>query len=126
MSTFVFGAEERLQILNLLPQNTLSLRESIQVKRLRDRINFSDNEKEVIGFDPETGGFNPQKLSDLNDLEINLGENERDILAGSIIEKEDEGEVPTNDAFVKLALALEDEIKEFRDSLDQAEDQSDG
>jgi len=125
MDTFVFGAEERLQILNLLPQDTLSLRESIQVKRLRDRINFTDEEKEKIEFDADTGSFNPQKLSNLTDLEIKLGDKEREILAGSIIEKEDDGEVPTNDAFVDLAMALEDEIKAFRDSLDQSEPKDD-
>jgi hypothetical protein len=110
--------EQRLQLLNLLPQESGSLRESIQVKRLRDRINFSEDEQEEIDMDERTGSFNPAALRELDDKKIELGEKERDIIAGSIIQKEDEGAVPTNDAFVELALTLEDEIKKFRKDLD--------
>ena len=121
-STFEFSPSARLQILNILPQEAGSLRESIQVKRLRDRINFSDGEKDQIGFDENTGGFNPRKLGELGDMEVELGENEREIIAGCIIQKEDEGEVPTNDGFVDLAMQLADEIEEFRQSLDNSEE----
>ena len=121
-STFEFSPSARLQILNILPQEAGSLRESIQVKRLRDRIHFSEEEKEEIGFDESTGGFNPRKLGALDDMEVELGENEREIIAGCIIQKEDEGEVPTNDAFVDLAMQLAEEIEEFRDSLDDSEE----
>jgi hypothetical protein len=118
MSAFTFSAEERIQLLNLLPNERGSLRESIQVKRLRDKINFSEEEQEIIGMDPQTGSFDPTKLSQIEDKNIELGEKERDILAGSVVETEDEGEVPTNDAFVELALKLEDEIEDFRKDLD--------
>jgi hypothetical protein len=121
-STFEFSPSARLQILNILPQKAGSLRESIQVKRLRDRINFSDEEKDQIGFNENTGGFNPNKLGELGDMEIELGENEREIIAGCIIQKEDEGEVPTNDGFVDLAMQLAGEIEEFRASLDNSEE----
>ena len=121
-STFEFSPSARLQILNILPQEAGSLRESIQVKRLRDRINFSDEEKDQIGFDENTGSFDPRKLDELGDMEIELGENEREIIAGCIIQKEDEGEVPTNDGFVDLAMQLSGEIEEFRDSLDDSEE----
>jgi hypothetical protein len=110
--------EQRLQILNLLPQESGSLRESIQVKRLRDRIKFTEDEQAAIKMDEQTGSFDPAALRELNDLEVELGGNERDIIAGAIIQKEDEGEVPTNDAFIELALTLEEEIKEFREDLD--------
>jgi hypothetical protein len=116
--SFEVGPQQRLQLLNLLPQESGSLRESIQVKRLRDRINFTEEEQEAIDMDERTGSFDPMALQELDDKEIELGENERDIIAGSIIQKEDEGEVPTNDAFVELALTLEQEIKEFREDLD--------
>jgi len=118
MANFVFSAQQRLQLLNLLPQESGSLRESIQVKRLRDKINFSDEEKETIDMNERTGSFDPMALQDLEDLEIELGENEKEIIAGSFIKKEDEGEVPTNDAFVELAIQLSDEIQAFRDQLD--------
>jgi len=94
------------------------LRESIQVKRLRDKINFSDEEKDTIDMNERTGSFDPMALQDLEDLEIELGDNEKEIIAGSFIKKEDEGEVPTNDAFVELAIQLSDEIQAFRDQLD--------
>lgn len=118
MSTFTFSSQQRLQLINLLPQESGSLRESIQVKRLRDRINFTEEEKEVIDMDERTGSFDPMALNELDDLEVELGENEREIIAGSFIKKEDEGEVPTNDAFVELAVKLEDKIDEFRTKLD--------
>lgn len=118
MANFVFSAQQRLQLLNLLPQESGSLRESIQVKRLRDKINFSDEEKETIDMNERTGSFDPMALQDLEDLEIELGDNEKEIIAGSFIKKEDEGEVPTNDAFVELAIQLSDEIQAFRDQLD--------
>ena len=73
-STFEFSPSARLQILNILPQKAGSLRESIQVKRLRDRINFSDEEKDQIGFDESTGGFNPRKLDELGDMELQIGQ----------------------------------------------------
>jgi len=118
MANFVFSAQQRLQLLNLLPQESGSLRESIQVKRLRDKINFSDEEKDTIDMNERTGSFDPMALQDLEDLEIELGDNEKEIIAGSFIKKEDEGEVPTNDAFVELAIQLSDEIQAFRDQLD--------
>jgi len=118
MANFVFSAQQRLQLLNLLPQESGSLRESIQVKRLRDKINFSDEEKDTIDMNERTGSFDPMALQYLEDLEIELGDNEKEIIAGSFIKKEDEGEVPTNDAFVELAIQLSDEIQAFRDQLD--------
>lgn len=113
-----FGPEERLQILNILPQESGSLRESIQIKRLRDQIAFSDEEKEQIDMNERTGSFDPMKLQQLESKEVKLGEGKRYILAGSFVKKEDEGEVPTNDTFVELALKLEEEIEEFRKDLD--------
>lgn len=118
MVNFVFSAQQRLQLLNLLPQESGSLRESIQVKRLRDKINFSDEEKETIDMNERTGSFDPMALQELDDREVELGDNEKEIIAGSFIKKEDEGEVPTNDAFIELAFKLEDEIEEFRSQLD--------
>jgi hypothetical protein len=109
--------EQRLQLLNLLPQESGSLRESIQIKRLRDRIAFSEEEQEAINMDERTGSFDPQSLRNLDNKEIKLGESEREIVAAAIIKKEDEGQVPTNDAFVELALLLKQEIKEFREDL---------
>jgi len=123
MADFVFSAQQRLQLLNLLPQESGSLRESIQVKRLRDKINFSDEEKEAIDMNERTGSFDPMALQELDDKELDLGENEKEIIAGSFIKKEDEGEVPTNDAFVELAIQLSDEIQAFRDQLDPKEDE---
>lgn len=122
MTDFAFEPQQRLQIINILPQDAGSLRESIQVKRLRDRVQFSDEEKETLDLDEQTGSFDPQKLSELEAKEITLGDNEKEILAGAIIQMEDEGSVPTNDSFVELALQLEEEIKEFRESLDPTEE----
>ena len=122
MANFVFSAQQRLQLLNLLPQESGSLRESIQVKRLRDKINFSDEEKETIDMNERTGSFDPMALQELDDREVELGDNEKEIIAGSFIKKEDEGEVPTNDAFVELAIQLSDEIQAFRDQLDPPTD----
>jgi len=123
MANFTFSAQQRLQLINLLPQESGSLRESIQVKRLRDKINFSDEEKEVIDMNERTGSFDPVALQELDDKELNLGDNEKEIIAGSFIKKEDEGEVPTNDAFVELAIQLSDEIQAFRDQLDPQTDE---
>jgi hypothetical protein len=117
MANFTFSAQQRLQLLNILPQESGSLRESIQIKRLRDRVNFSEEEKEIIGMDAQTGAVDPVALQELDNKEIDLGESEKEILAGSFVKKEDEGVVPTNDAFVELALKLEDEIEEFRKDL---------
>jgi hypothetical protein len=122
MANFVFSAQQRLQLLNLLPQESGSLRESIQVKRLRDKINFSDEEKETIDMNERTGSFDPMALQELDDREVELGDNEKEIIAGSFIKKEDEGEVPTNDAFVELAIQLSEEIQAFRDQLDPPTD----
>jgi hypothetical protein len=118
MTEILLSSQQRLQLLNLLPEESGSLRESIQVKRLRDRINFSDAEREAIDMDPQTGNFDPIAFQELDDKEVELGDKECDIIAGSIVQKEDEGEVPTNDSFVDLALLLEEEIKEFRKDLD--------
>jgi hypothetical protein len=118
MADLTLSAQQRLQLLNLLPQESGSLRESIQIKRLRDRVNLSDEELETIGMDEQTGSFDPTALQELDDKEVELGDKECDIIAGSIVQKEDEGEVPTNDSFVDLALLLEQEIKEFREDLD--------
>jgi nitrous oxide reductase len=115
---FKFGPEQRLQILNILPQESGSLQESIQIKRLRDEIAFSDEEREKIDMDDRTGSFDPMKLQELEEKEVELCEEKRYILAGSFIKKEDEGEVPTNDTFVELAIELEDEIEDFREDLD--------
>ena len=111
------SGETRLQILSLLPQEAGSLQESIQIKRLRDRVAFDEEEEEFIDMD-ERGSFNPSKVNDLEDVDVSLGENEKEIIAGCIVQKEDEDSVPTNDAFVDLALALQDKVKEFRDNLD--------
>jgi len=118
MATFEFSTQQRLQLLNILPQESGSLRESIQIKRLRDRVNFSEEEKEIMGMDERTGAVDPSGIQELDNKEIDLGESEKKILAGSFVKKEDEGAVPTNDAFVELALKLEDEIEEFRKDLD--------
>lgn len=118
MSTFSLSPSQRLQIINILPQESGSLQESIQVKRLRDRIGFTEEEKETIEMDAQTGSFNPQKFADIANKDVDLGESEREILAGSFVKREDEGSVPTNDAFVELVVKLEDEIEEFRNNLD--------
>lgn len=118
MADLTLSAQQRLQLLNLLPQESGSLRESIQIKRLRDRVNFSDEEKEAIGMDGQTGSFDPTALQELESQEMDLGDSEKKIIAGSFVKKEDEGSVPTNDAFVELALKLEEEIEEFRKDLD--------
>jgi hypothetical protein len=125
MSTYVLTGQQRLQLLNILPQQSGSLRESIQIKRLRDRIMLTEEEKAEIDMDPQTGGFNPQKLQDLDDLEVELSDQEREIVAGSFIKREDEGSVPTNDAFVELALKLQDEISAFRSQIDSPDDNAD-
>ena len=117
-TTHEFSPQQRLQLLNLLPQESGSLRESIQVKLLRDRINFTDEEKATIEMNERTGSYDPMALNELEDLEVDIGENEKEIIAGSFIKREEEGEVPTNDAFVELALKLKDEIEEFRKNLD--------
>ena len=111
------SGQVRLQILSLLPQEAGSLQESIQIKRLRDRVGFDEKEKEILDMD-ERGSFDPSKVDELEDLDAPLGENEKEIIAGCIVQQEDEGNVPTNDAFVDLALALQDKVKEFRDQLD--------
>jgi len=111
------SGETRLQILSLLPQEAGSLQESIQIKRLRDRVGFDEEEKDLLDMD-ERGSFNPSKVDDLEDKGVSLGENEKEIIAGCIVQKEDEESVPTNDAFVDLALTLQDKVKEFRDQLD--------
>jgi hypothetical protein len=119
---FSLSGSQRLHLINVLPQEAGSLKESIQIKRLRDRIGFSDGEEEKIEMDEETGSFNPRKLQNLPEKEFSFGENEREIIAGSIIQREDEGEVPTTDAFVELVLDFEEEIEEFRADLDSQED----
>ena len=119
MEQFDFDVQDRLQILNLLPQDVGSLRESIQVKRVRDKIKFTDSERAALDFDPENGSFDPSKMDEVGTIEVELGQNARNIIAGSIIRLEDGGSVPTNDTFVDLALLLEDDIKDFRESLDE-------
>jgi len=118
MTTISVTGEQRFHILNLLPQESGSLQESIQIKRMRDQVTFSDDEKEKIGMDEQTGSLNPSALKDLDKKKVELGENEERILAGAFVKKEEEGNVPTDDAFVELALKIEDKIKDFREDLD--------
>jgi len=114
----VLSGKQRLQLMNILPQESGSLRESIQVKRLRDRLNFDESERSVIEMDEANGSFNPNKLKDIEDSSFDLGSNETEIIAGSFVKLEDNEKVPTNDSFVELAMMFAEEIERFRDQLD--------
>jgi len=118
-TTITFTPHLRLQLVNFLPNNAGSLRESVQIKRLRDRLQFSEDEREAIDLDRRTGQFDPKKLVELDSVEVGFSESELDLLAGILVSAESDGEVPTNDDFVDLIITLEDHIEDFRDSLNE-------
>jgi predicted RND superfamily exporter protein len=105
---------QRLQLTNqILPQEAGSLRESVKIKRMRDKIGLTDEELDQIEINPETGSFNPEKLDKLDDLEIDFDSQEREIIGVAFVSLEDEGSIPTNDGFVEL-------VEKFGDAIEQA------
>ena len=112
-----FSPQARFQILNILPQETGSLQQSIQIKRLRDEISFTEEEKEILNMDPQTGSFDPSNMNEIGSVDMDLSDGQREILAGSVVRLEDDESVPTNDTFVELVLELEDEIEDFREQI---------
>lgn len=118
-TTVTFTPHLRLQLVNFLPNNAGSLRESVQIKQLRDRLQFSEAEREAIDLNPQTGQFDPSKLVELDSVEIGFGESELELLAGILVSAESDGDIPTNDDFVNLIITLEDHIEDFRESLNE-------
>jgi len=110
-------AGQRLHLLNILP-NQGSLREAITIKRLRDQIQFNEDEQDVLDFDPQTGDFDPTKLSELTDSDLDFTESEREVIASAIVMKDQEESVPTDDSFVDLALKFQDEIQSVREDVE--------
>jgi len=117
-----FTGSERLQLISLLPQEAGSLREATQIKRLRDTLQLTDEEQEEIELEQQTGSFNPQALQELDKVEIEMSQQKRRVIAYVFVQKEDEGNVPTSDAFISLAEKFADAIAEAKSELEGQKD----
>ena len=105
--------DERLQLIQILPQQAKSLKESVQLNRLRKDVSFSDEERDTLDIG-EGGQFDPRKLSELSDKEVKLSDDAADLVAYAMVQREQEEEVPTSDAMVNLITKFGDEIERVK------------
>lgn len=112
------SAIERLVLINqILPEETSSLRESVRVRSIRDRVMFSDEEQDIIGADG-AGNFNPTKLDDLEDAKIDFSQADKEIIAHGFVQDEQKSSVPTSDAYLSLAENFGDAISDLKEDLE--------
>jgi len=113
-----FTAPERVQLISILPQEVGSLREATQIKRLRDTIQLTEEERDKIALDPQSGSFDPQALQELDPVDVDMTETKRRAIAYAFIQKEDEDSVPTSDAFISLAEKFAGVINDVKKELE--------
>jgi hypothetical protein len=116
--TMKLTAIQRFLLLQTIPPNTGSLDELVAIKGLRNRLEFSEAEKETIEWTEGPRGqtsFNGEKLVELGDTELDLSEKERGVIASGFLLREANENLPTNEAFIDLYLAFKDDIDAKKD-----------
>lgn len=116
------NAAKRLSLANYLPREVGSLKESVIIKRIRDKVTLTDEEQETLDVDEETGSFDPQALDQIDSVEINLSDREREVLATALVKREQEDSVPTTDAFVYFVEELQDEIASVKQDIGDSDE----
>jgi hypothetical protein len=104
---------ERIQLLQVLPQKVRSLRESVQLNGLREKVSLDQEESEALGA-TEDGRFNPQFLDRVEDREFALTDGEADLIGYVFVQLEQKEEVPASPAFVSLIQKFEDPIQQAK------------
>jgi hypothetical protein len=112
-----FTANERLQLLQIMPRKVRSLRESVQLNRLREKLSLTDAERDSINAN-EDGSFDPRRLSEIEDLNVELSKAEADLVGYILVQREQEEDVPTSAAFVSIIEKFESEIEKVKGESD--------
>lgn len=103
---------QRFELINLIPPEVGSLKESLAAGRLRDELSFTDEEKETLEM--EGNSFNPQRLADIEPKTIDLDDAERKVIAYGFLFDQQNESVKTNDAYLMLLREFEDDIDEIQ------------
>jgi len=119
--TYQFDAFERLQLLvNVLPAHVGALDELLAIERLREKLIFSKEEKERVGYVEQQGAIalqDQEAARDLPTIEVDLTEEEERVLAlGFKLLEAKRGEdrkIPSNQGMSSAYRKLHDVVSEI-------------
>lgn len=105
------SVSDRLVLVGILPKEVGSIRESIRIQNIREKLSFDDSEKESLQFSKSGNGVSWDSTKE-SDREFYFTDSEVDVIALSFAKLEQRGTVPSTPEFVSLYFKFEDEIED--------------
>ena len=117
--TINLDATGRLLLVRELPDTNMSLTEARKTQQLRRTLMFTDDEKEIIGWEESGRGIkldNPEGLDEIDTQSFVFDDDQLHVVAEQFLIREEENNVPNADEWLDLYDKFADVVEKKREN----------